>query len=104
MKIQNGKPTKPVVFLSNVILDDFIFDAAGNLYGATHIYNSIVKISPDKQVTIIAEQPQGMSGSTACAIKKTSTGYTLYVCTNGGMYLPPSTGIEESKIVAFALK
>jgi sugar lactone lactonase YvrE len=104
VKITNGKPAKPEVFVSNVNLDDFIFDAAGNLYGTTHVYNNVVKISPEKKVTIIAEQPQGVSGSTACVLKKNAKGYTLYVSTNGGMSFPPPTGIEESKIVVLSIQ
>ena len=103
VKLTNGKPSKPEVFVSNVNLDDFIFDAAGNLYGATHVYNSIIKITPSKKITVIAEQPQGVSGSTACVLRKNTKGYTLYVSTNGGMYLPPPTGIEEGKIIEIFL-
>jgi len=104
VKLTNGKPSTPEVFVSNVNLDDFTFDGAGNLYGATHVYNSIIKITPSKKVSVIAEQPQGVSGSTACVLKKNTTGYTLYVSTNGGMYLPPPTGIEESKVIALNIK
>ncbi|MEI6408230.1 MAG: gluconolactonase [Bacteroidota bacterium] len=102
--VMQGKPAKPQVFLSNVNIDDFTFDAAGNLYGATHVYNSILKITPKKQVTIIAEQPQGVSGSTACILRKNTKGYTLFVSTNGGMYLPPVTGIEDSKIITLQIQ
>jgi sugar lactone lactonase YvrE len=104
IKLMGDKPAKPEVVVSNVNLDDFVFDASGNLYGATHVYNSIVKITPDKKIAVIAEQPQGVSGSTACILKKNTSGYSLYVSTNGGMYLPPPTGIEESKIVTLQIR
>jgi sugar lactone lactonase YvrE len=98
------KPSKPVVYVSNVNLDDFTFDATGNLYGATHIYNKVIKISPKKEVTILAEQPQGVAGCTACVLKKKNKGYTLFISTNGGMYYPPATGIEASKVVALTIQ
>jgi sugar lactone lactonase YvrE len=104
VKIENGKPSKPEVFVSKVNLDDFTFDDAGNLYGTTHVYNNVIKISPTKEVTIIAEQPQGVSGCTACVLKKNAKGYVLYVSTNGGMYFPPPTGIEDSKIVVLSIQ
>jgi sugar lactone lactonase YvrE len=102
--LNNGKPAKPELFVINVNLDDFIFDEKGNLYGATHVYNDVIKISPDKKITILAEQPQGTAGCTACVLKKNAKGYTLYVSTNGGMYYPPATGIEASKIVALQIQ
>ncbi|UBF28825.1 DJ-1/PfpI family protein [Kovacikia minuta CCNUW1] len=88
------------VFLTNVNLDDFAFDAEGNLYAATHVYNSVVRISPDGQVTAIAKAEQGMAGSTALAFGRTSAdSQSLYVTTNGGMSLPLSDGVQSGKVV-----
>lgn len=90
----------PEVFLSNVNLDDFAFDEAGNLYGTTHIYNSVVKITPDGSVTTIAAAEQGLVGSTALAFGRTEGDRaTVYVVTNGGMSFPPPTGLEPAKVV-----
>lgn len=95
---------KPELYASEVNVDDFTFDVNGNLYATTHVYNSIIKITPDKKISVLAEQPQGSAGSTACVLKKTALGYTLFVSTNGGMLLPPSTGIEASKVLAISIQ
>ena len=93
------QPGKPEVFVQSVNLDDFAFDQAGNLYGATHFYNSLVRIAPDGTVTTIAQLEQGMAGTTAAAFGHGEHQVNLYVTTNGGMSLPPATGIEPAKVV-----
>ena len=93
-------PGTPEVFVTNAHLDDFAFDVRGNLYGATHVYNSAVQISPDGRVTTIAKAAQGMTGNTALAFGRTPGDRTsVYVTTNGGMSLPPATGVEPAKVV-----
>jgi putative intracellular protease/amidase/sugar lactone lactonase YvrE len=96
---ENNTPKTPEVFLSNVNLDDFAFDARGNLYGTTHVYNSVIRISPDKQITAIAKIKQGMTGSTALAFGRANNSTNIYVTTNGGMSLPLPSGIEPAKVV-----
>ncbi len=98
--VEGNTPGKPEVFLTNVNLDDFAFDMQGNLYGTTHVYNSAIRITPDKQITTIAKAEQGMTGSTALAFSRTEGNLSsIYVTTNGGMSLPPSTGVEPAKVV-----
>jgi hypothetical protein len=95
-----GNAGEPQTWAEQVNIDDFAFDAAGNLYGATHIYNSLVRITPSGQVTTLAEAEQGMTGSTAVAFGQTAADRTsIYVVTNGGMFLPPSTGVEPAEVV-----
>jgi putative intracellular protease/amidase/sugar lactone lactonase YvrE len=90
----------PELFLTNVNLDDFAFDKQGNLYGTTHVYNSVVKITPNGKITTIATAEQGVTGSTALAFgRKESDFMGIYVTTNGGMSLPLSTGLEAAKVV-----
>ena len=97
---EDNTPGTPEVFLTNVNLDDFAFDARGNLYGTTHVYNSVIRISPLKQITILAKAEQGMTGSTALAFGRTEGDRTnIYVTTNGGMSFPLPTGLEPAKIV-----
>jgi sugar lactone lactonase YvrE len=96
----NGQPGQPEIFLQPVNLDDFAFDRDGNLYGTTHIYNSVVKITPSGLITIIAEAEQGMTGCTALAFGRGEGDLmSIYVVTNGGMSFPPPTGLEPSKVV-----
>jgi putative intracellular protease/amidase len=97
--VENSRPGTPEVFLTNVNLDDFAFDVRGNLYGTTHIYNSVIRISPDKEITTIATAEQGMAGSTALAFGRATHNMNLYVTTNGGMSLPLPGGVEPAKVV-----
>jgi hypothetical protein len=97
----NHQPGEPEIWLDSVNIDDFAFDQMGNLYGTTHIYNSVVKIGSDRTVVTIAEAKQGMTGSTALAFGQGSGDSTkIYVVTNGGMSLPPPTGLEPAKVVS----
>ncbi len=96
----NYQAGTPEIFVENVNIDDFAFDQMGNLYGTTHIYNSLVRIAPDGSVTTIAQIEQGMAGSTAVAFGRgENNSSNLYVTTNGGMSFPPSTGVEPGRVV-----
>jgi hypothetical protein len=98
--LADGLAGEPEIFLSGVNIDDFAFDIEGNLYGTTHIFNSVVKIAQDVTVTTIAQLEQGVAGSTALAFGKSEGDLTsIYVTTNGGMSFPPATGIESGKVV-----
>ncbi|MDZ8053222.1 MAG: SMP-30/gluconolactonase/LRE family protein [Aulosira sp. ZfuVER01] len=95
-----NEPSEPEIFLELTNIDDFAFDVEGNLYGATHIYNSVVKITPDGKTTIIAQAEQGVIGSTAVAFGQTQSERTaIYVVMNGGMFLPPPTGVVPANVV-----
>nr|WP_040698246.1 SMP-30/gluconolactonase/LRE family protein [Nodosilinea nodulosa] len=90
----------PERWLTNVNLDDFAFDVNGTLYATTHVYNSVVSISPAGEVTTIATAAEGVAGSTALAFGRTGADRTrLYVTTNGGMSLPLPTGVEAARVV-----
>ncbi len=96
----NNQPGEPEIFVRDVNIDDFAFDAAGNLYGTTHVFNSVVKIAPDGSITTIAQAKEGMVGTTAVAFGRSAENLThLYVTTNGGMSFPPPTGLEPAKVV-----
>jgi hypothetical protein len=96
----NFQAGEPEIFVQNANIDDFAFDKAGNLYGTTHVFNSVVRISPDGSITTIAQADQGMAGTTAVAFGKTEGDRThLYVTTNGGMSFPPPAGVEFAKVV-----
>jgi sugar lactone lactonase YvrE len=102
-----NQPGEPEIFVEQTNIDDFAFDVEGNLYGATHIYNSVIRIAPDRSTTIIAQAEQGVTGSTAVAFGQEkgdvydgrSCGTAIYVVTNGGMFLPPPTGVVPANVV-----
>ncbi|MBV8277693.1 MAG: DJ-1/PfpI family protein [Verrucomicrobia bacterium] len=88
------------VWMTNINLDDFAFDEKGYLFGTTHVYNSVVRIDPERRITIVAGLDQGMAGSTAIAFGRTAKdSKSLYVTTNGGMSLPPDGGIQSGRVV-----
>jgi hypothetical protein len=91
---------KPETLMQNIGLDDFVFDDAGVLYGTTHVYNSLVRVTPQGAVSVIAGLAQGMAGSTAVAIVKTYGKATqLFVTTNCGLSYPPEGGVQTAKVV-----
>jgi sugar lactone lactonase YvrE len=101
------KPQEPEIYVEGTNIDDFAFDIHGNLYGATHVYNNVIRIDRDckaqpsahRHTTIIAQAEQGVTGCTAVAFHGTD----LYVVNNGGMFLPPETGIEPAQVVRLAV-
>jgi hypothetical protein len=97
--LSDGAAGEPEIFLTGINIDDFAFDPEGNLYGTTHVFNSVVKIDRNANVTTIADLEQGMAGSTALAFGKDGNQNNIYVTTNGGMSYPPATGIEPAKVV-----
>lgn len=102
--IEADQPGEPEIFVQNANIDDFAFDKTGNLYGTTHVFNSVVKIAPDGTITTIAQAEQGMTGTTAVAFGRSANNSSnLYVVTNGGMSFPPPTGVETAKVVCLAV-
>ncbi len=96
---ENLDPQEPEIFIAGTNIDDFAFDVQGNLYGATHVYNSVIRIDRDRHTTIMAQAEQGVTGCTAVAFHGTD----LYVVNNGGMFLPPATGVEPAQVVRLAV-
>ena len=94
------RPGDPEVILNDILLDDFAIDTKGNIYAATHIHNSVIRITPQNEITQLAGEPQGLAGSTAIAFGRTpADSYCIYVTTNGGMTLPPTGGIQNARII-----
>ncbi|MBD1864510.1 gluconolactonase [Trichocoleus sp. FACHB-46] len=90
---------EPEIFIEGTNIDDFAFDVHGNFYEATHVYNSVIRIDRDRRTTIIAQDEEGVTGCTAVAFHGTD----LYVVNNGGMFLPPATGVEPAQVVRLAV-
>ena len=102
--VETDRAGTPSILKDQINVDDFVIDTNGSLYGATHVYNSVIRIAPDGQITTVAGPAQGMTGSTAVALGKTAGGRrALYVTTNGGMFLPPPGGVQPAKLVEILL-
>lgn len=88
------------VWMTNINLDDFAFDNQGNLYGTTHIFNSLVRIDPERRITILAGADAGLVGTTAVAFGRTETDkLSVYVTTNGGMSKPLNGVVQPGRVV-----
>ena len=90
----------PEAVTRDLVLDDVAIALDGTLYGATHVFNTVVRVEPDGGVTTIATAEDGVTGATAVAFGRTDMDRdTLYVVTNGGVFQPPETGIVPAEIV-----
>ncbi len=102
-----GSPSEPEVWIESTNIDDFAFDTEGNLYGTTHIFNSVIRITPMGETSLIASADHGVAGvtgSTAVAFGKTEADrHCLYVVGNGGMFLPPITGVVPAEVVVLTI-
>lgn len=97
---EDGRPGPLRVVKERVNIDDFAVEADGSILGTTHVYNSLVRIRPDGSTTVVAEAAQGMTGSTSVAlVRHGPDAGRAYVTTNGGMFLPPSTGVQPALLV-----
>lgn len=97
--LANSSAGKPELFADKINGDDFAFDAAGNLFVTTHVYNNVVRISPDGKKTIIAAENEFVTGDTALVFGRGEDKNTIFVVTNGGMSSPPAGGVQSAKIV-----
>lgn len=85
--LEDGSAGELEILFSDIILDDFAFSASGNLYGTTHINDSVVVITPDGQQNTIATTEQGVTGSTDLAFGVLeSDRESIYVVGDGGIF------------------
>lgn len=102
--IAKGRAGTPKILRERVNIDDFAVDVNGDIYAATHVYNSVIRLPAKGELSVVANASQGMVGSTAVAIHKLKAGErAIYVTTNGGMFLPPPEGVQSGKLVQLKL-
>ena len=96
----DGSAGEPESWAEGVVVDDFAMAANGDLYGTTHIFDSVVVLRQDGTRATIATAADGVTGSTAAAFGVTETDRdTLYVVGDGGAFLPPPTGVVPAEVV-----
>lgn len=100
--LKGGVSGNPEVFHKNVFMDDFEMDSKNNVYGATHIYDKIIKITPTGEVSVIAKAEQGVIGCT-CLTWKDGKKESLLVSSNGGMLKENKAEVVTAKIVELNL-
>lgn len=75
------------VIASGIPGDDFAIGQDSSLFITTHPYNTLVRISPDGNRSVIAKQEQHIVGATDAVFGKTAQDRnTLYVVTDGGTF------------------
>jgi sugar lactone lactonase YvrE len=96
--LANGSAGKPEIWLKNINGDDFAFDGSGNLFLTTHVYNSVLKITPNGKTTVIAEDGN-LIGDTSLVFGSGKNKNSIVVVTNGGISFPPKEGVQTAKVV-----
>lgn len=85
--LEEGAAGQPEIAFSDVVIDDFAFSSTGDLYGTTHLFDSVVSITPDGERRTIATAEQGVTGSTALAFGTTpGARNSVYVVGDGGIF------------------
>lgn len=97
--LAGDKAGKPELFVEKINGDDFAFDASGNMFVTTHVYNNVVRIAPDGKMTIIAAENENVTGDTSLIFGRGKNKNAIYVVTNGGMSNPPASGVQTAKVV-----
>jgi hypothetical protein len=101
----DGSAGKAEVYVKDVFADDFAIDRKGRIFATTHVYNSVVRIDPNRRVTVLGGREQGLQGATALSFAKAARGkQELVIVTNGGVYVPPAWGVEDAKVVRLSVK
>lgn len=101
--LPGGQAGEASLHAKNLLIDDFAFAANGDLYGTTHILNSVVVLATDGARRTIALAEDGVTGSTALVFgtgKNDRT--TVYVVGDGGIFQPPPGGVVAPGIVALS--
>jgi hypothetical protein len=63
-------------------------------------FGGLIQLNWYGSTTIIAQAEQGVIGSTAVAFGQQESDKTaIYVVMNGGMFLPPPTGVVPANVV-----
>ena len=85
----------------NIVCDDFTIDRTGAIYATTHIYNSLVRLTPVQDGEYLREDlatlADGLAGATSCVFGRTYRDRTsLYITTTGGILPSPQTAKSSS--------
>jgi sugar lactone lactonase YvrE len=88
----------------NVFLDDFAVGSDGVVFATTHVFDSVLRITPDGQVTTVADHSNGLRGPTSISFGPRRGGVqSFYVTNNGQLYIQPATGPETGRLVRIDL-
>ncbi|MFI7632747.1 SMP-30/gluconolactonase/LRE family protein [Nonomuraea sp. NPDC049400] len=66
--IDDGRAGELTRVHTGIPADDFAFDSAGTLYLAVHPRDTVLRITPDGAMTVLATEADGLDGPTAIAV------------------------------------
>ena len=91
----------PVEFVAERLrADDFAFDCDGNAYLATHIQNSLLRLTSGGARVNVAGVADGMAGSTAVTFGAIAgTASSAFVTTTGGVVSPVDGIVAPAKLI-----
>jgi truncated hemoglobin YjbI len=97
----DGTPGRADVLAEQFVADDLALDVDGNLYLTTHANNTLERLSPTGERTVLAGPEDGLHGATAVAFGRTAQDlHTVYVTTTGGIVAPVDGRVREAKLVS----
>jgi hemoglobin len=98
---QDGTAGRVEVLADHFVADDLALDVDGNMYLATHVNNTLERLSPTGERTVLAGPEDGLHGATAVAFGRTPQDVqTVYVTTTGGIIAPMDGRVREAKLVS----
>jgi hypothetical protein len=68
IEARDGKPGAMTKVLDGYPVDDFAFDVEGAMYLAVHPEDTVVRVAPDGEATVLARAADGLDGPTAVAV------------------------------------
>lgn len=83
--VEDPRPETLEIVLDDTVIDDFVFADDGTLFATTHS-KDVLRISPDFEVGVFADEAQGIAGGTAAEIVEEADGTFLYVVGDGGLF------------------
>jgi sugar lactone lactonase YvrE len=86
--LEDGSAGAGRVHAAGVALDDFAFDAKGNLYGTTDPFNTVVRVAQDGTVKVLLTASDGLDGPTAAAFGVGDDKKNLYITNAAFPFFP----------------
>jgi hemoglobin len=97
----DGTAGRMDVLAERFLADDLALDVDGNLYLTTHVNNTLERLSPAGERSVLAGPEDGLHGATAVAFGRTARDlHTVYVTTTGGIVAPVDGRVREAKLVS----
>lgn len=94
------------IVADNLGADDFAFDDRGNAYLTSHIFDSVIRLTPDGARSRVAGGQDNtlVAGTTSAAFGRTrADSQILYVATDGGIFAPVNGQVGPGRVLSVNL-